>query len=97
MTSDQEAALIAFLRTDLDFGFTLVNIARDRFKAGNIEHGKRCRDKALKVLEAVDRFVGRLQAEDRLEIGRCRLVLADAIGEVTANVVLPAVKPPCTG
>ena len=91
MTPGQEAALLAFLRTDLDYGFTLVNIARDRFKAGRIEQGNRCRDKALKVLEAVDRFVGRLQAKDRVEITECRCLLAKAIEGVTPNT--PAVQP----
>jgi hypothetical protein len=61
-------ALLAFLRADLDVGFTLIGIAKSELQLGDPEGADRARHKARAVVDTVRRFEARLPLEVQPEI-----------------------------
>ena len=64
LRSQNQGALFSFLVTDLDLGFTFVEMAR----AGLAGDGRRQKQKALEVVSCAKRFRGRLDADMRKRV-----------------------------
>ena len=66
-----DTQLVRFLRTDLDFGQTLVQIAQTAKKSGHMDHYAQAKEDARKVADTVRHFLGRIRdAASKEEISK---------------------------
>ena len=61
-------ALFVFLRADLDFGFTLVGVAKTELQIGDFEGFKEAKQRAGTAVQTVEYFKARLPQGNKREI-----------------------------
>jgi hypothetical protein len=81
--AESNRALFQFLKTEIELGLTFAAIAERYNREGNLERYEINKQNALKALDAIDRFKGRLSEGDLQEIEVGRSKLEDSITALT--------------